>query len=58
MNDTELLWLKSEISRQIRSLEENGFGYMSYLRTALFDPSSQIDWDKVADAFKQSNPDL
>jgi hypothetical protein len=49
--------LKCEISRQLRGVEENGFGYMNYIRDALFDPDNDINWDKVYEAFRKCNPE-
>jgi len=49
--------VKQELSRQIRSIEMNGFGYLGpVLRVALFEDNS-MDWEKIRDEFIRQNPE-
>ena len=49
--------VKSELSRQIRSIEMNGFGYLGpVLRVALF--QGNTDWESVRAEFLRQNPHL
>jgi hypothetical protein len=48
--------VRQELSRQIRSIEMNGFGYLGpVLRVALFG-GEVVDWGRVRDEFLRQNP--
>lgn len=50
---------REELSRQIKSIERNGFGNLGpVLRTALFGGTSEINWDEVQVEMLKQNPEM